>query len=151
MLALLRVALGIVFFAHGAQKILGWFGGPGYPGAVSYFTHTLGVPVLFGVLAILAEFLGGIGLIVGLFSRIAGFAIAVEMAVALFRVHLPNGFFMNWAGNKVGEGFEFHLLVIAAAAMIAVRGAGAASLDRAFTRQMGMPLPRRPYPEPSRG
>jgi putative oxidoreductase len=151
MLALLRIALGVVFFAHGAQKVLGWFGGPGYSGAVSYFTHNLGVPVLFAVLAILAEFLGSIGLIIGLFSRVAAFAIAVDMAVALFRVHLPNGFFMNWSGIKAGEGFEFHLLAIAAAAMIAVRGSGAISFDRALERQTGMPVSRHPYPEPLRG
>jgi putative oxidoreductase len=145
----LRLALGIVFFAHGAQKMLGWFGGPGYSGAMSYFTQTLNIPGFLAVLAILAEFLGGLGLIVGLLSRVAGFAIAVEMGVAVFLVHLPNGFFMNWYGNKAGEGFEFHLLAIAIAATIAVKGAGAVSLDRAI--ELAGPIHPHAYPQPSGG
>src|SRR5215471_10082470 len=86
-LTLLRVGLGVVFFAHGAQKMLGWFGGNGYAATVSYFTHGLGIPEAFAVLAILAEFFGGIGLILGLLSRIAAFGIAVNMFVALFLIH----------------------------------------------------------------
>src|SRR5947209_6215857 len=112
MLALMRVVLGLVFFAHGAQKVLGWFGGSGYSGTMSFFTQSLGLPPFLATLAILAEFLGGIALLVGLLSRIAGVAIAVEMVVAVFLVHLPNGFFMNWFGNQKGEGFEYHLLAI---------------------------------------
>ena len=132
MLALIRVALGAVFFAHGAQKVMGWFGGNGFSQTMSFFTHNMGLPPVLAVIAILAEFLGGLGLILGFLSRIAGFAIAVEMLVAVLMVHLPNGFFMNWYGNQKGEGFEYHLLVIAIAAMITVRGAGAASVDHAL-------------------
>jgi len=148
-LASLRLVLGIVFFAHGAQKMLGWFGGPGYSGAMSSFTQTLGSPAFFAVLAILAEFLGGIGLIVGLLGRVAAFAIAVEMAVAVFMVHLQNGFFMNWTGAKTGEGFEYHLLAIAMASTIAVRGAGALSVDRAI--ELSQHTHPHAYPQPSRG
>jgi len=148
-LALLRVVLGVVFFAHGAQKMLGWFGGAGYAGTMSMFTHNLGIPAVFAVLAILAEFLGGIGLILGFLSRIAAFAIAVNMLVAVFLVHLPNGFFMNWTGNKGGEGFEYHLLAIVIALTVMVRGAGAVSVDRAL--ESPRPIHPHAYPAPLRG
>jgi putative oxidoreductase len=133
-LTLLRAILGVVFFAHGAQKVLGWFGGNGFEATLGFMTHTMRIPAVFAVLAVLAEFLGGIGLILGLLSRIAAFAIAIEMAVAMAMVHLPNGFFMNWTGNQRGEGFEYHLLAIATAIMIVVRGAGAWSIDRLWER-----------------
>jgi len=129
-LTIVRVVLGIVFFAHGAQKVLGWFGGGGFDGTMKFFTQNLGIPAFLAVLAILAELLGGIGLLVGLLSRIAAFGIGMIMAVAVLMVHAPNGFFMNWFGSQRGEGFEFHLLAIAMALLIMVRGAGAWSLDR---------------------
>ena len=129
-LALTRIVLGVVFFAHGAQKALGWFGGGGFTATMSGFTQHMGIPAVFAVLAILAEFLGGIGLIIGLLSRVAAFGIAVNMAVAVAMVHGPNGLFMNWAGNQRGEGIEYHLLVLAIAIAVMARGAGAWSLDR---------------------
>ena len=129
-LALVRIVLGFVFFAHGAQKVLGWFGGNGLDATMNSFTHTLGIPAPLAALAILAEFLGGIGLVAGLLSRVAALGIGVEMIVALLLVHAPHGFFMNWSGNQKGEGFEYHLLAIAMAFLVVVRGAGAWSLDR---------------------
>ena len=146
-LTLLRAGLGVVFFAHGAQKMLGWFGGAGFNGTVGYFGHTLGIPEVFAVLAILAEFLGGIGLILGLFSRIAAFALAVDMFVALFLVHVNNGFFMNWAGNKHAEGFEFHILAICMLFAVMVRGAGAWSLDRLLDRSAAHAIPVHYHPQ----
>jgi len=116
---------------------------------MSYFTQTLGLPAFLALLAIWTEFLGGLGLLLGFLSRIAALAIGVEMIVAVFLVHLPNGFFMNWFGNKAGEGFEFHLLAIVTAATVVVRGAGAFSLDRAL--EWSRPIQQHPYPEPSRG
>src|SRR5215467_160155 len=95
-LAVLRVVLGVVFFAHGAQKALGWFGGPGWDATVAGFTGHMGIPAPFAVLAICAEFLGGIGLVLGFLTRVAAFGIAVNMCVAIAMVHGPNGFFMNW-------------------------------------------------------
>jgi putative oxidoreductase len=129
-----------VFFAHGAQKALGWFGGQGFTLTVSTFTGRMGIPPFFAVLAILAEFLGGIGLIVGLLSRIAAFGICVNMLVAIFKVHAANGLFMNWAGNQRGEGFEYHLLAIAIAVLVMARGAGALSLDLALSRKPYVPV-----------
>src|SRR5689334_8604894 len=107
-LAFIRLALGAVMFAHGAQKMLGWWGGFGYPGTIGYF-ESMGIPAVFGFLAVAAEFFGGMGLIVGFLSRIAALGIAIDMIVAVALVHSRNGFFMNWTGKQGGEGFEFHV------------------------------------------
>lgn len=124
-----RLVLGLVMFPHGAQKVLGWFGGNGFSGTMQFFTGTMHIPALFAVLAIAAEFAGALGLIVGLFSRVAAFGVASVMVVAVFSVHAANGFFMNWFGNQKGEGFEYHLLAIGLALIVIVQGAGKASLD----------------------
>jgi putative oxidoreductase len=130
-LTIVRLVLGIVFFAHGAQKMLGWFGGYGFQGTMGFFTHS-GIPAPLAFLAICAEFFGGLGLIVGLLSRIAAFGIMVNMLVAIATVHRFNGFFMNWFGNQKGEGYEYHLLAIALCLLVMIKGAGALSLDRAL-------------------
>ena len=130
-LTVLRLVLGIVFFAHGSQKMLGWFGGYGFKGTMAFFSQHYPAP--FGFLAICAEFFGGIGLIVGFLTRIAAFGITCNMLVAILTVHLPNGFFMNWTGQKKGEGYEYHLLAIALAFAILVKGCGALSIDRALS------------------
>jgi len=131
--AILRVVLGIVFFAHGAQKMLGWFGGFGFAGTMGFFTGMMHIPAPLAFLAIAAEFFGGIGLILGFLTRIAAFGIGVNMLVAIMTVHHSFGFFMNWAGTQKGEGFEFHLLVLAMAAFLMIRGGGAFSIDRLLT------------------
>jgi putative oxidoreductase len=131
-LTLMRLVLGIVFFLHGSQKALGWFGGFGFSGTMHAFTGMMHIPAPFAFLAIMAEFLGGIGLIVGLLARVAAFGIAVNMIVAIAMVHLANGPFMNWYGNQKGEGYEYHLLALAIAIPIIVRGAGAFSVDGAI-------------------
>src|SRR5882672_12906783 len=108
-LTISRVVLGVVFFAHGAQKMLGWFGGYGFSGTMGYFTHQMGIPAPLAFLAIATEFFGGLGLIVGLLTRIAALGIGVEMICVIFMVHLKFGFFMNWTGAQQGEGIEYHL------------------------------------------
>ena len=130
---ILRLVLGVVFFAHGAQKMLGWFGGFGFHATMGSFAHT-GMPAPVALLVICTEFFGGLGLIVGLLTRIAALGIGSEMIGAIFMVHLQNGFFMNWMGTQKGEGFEYHLLTIAMAAALLLRGAGAFSLDRALSK-----------------
>ena len=132
-LMLVRLALGCVMFSHGAQQMLGWFGGGGFSKTLDGFEHQ-GIPAVFGVLAILAEFFGSVGLILGLLSRIAAFGIACVMAVAVVKVHLPVGFFMNWTGTLHGEGFEYHILAIGMALAIMIGGSGGASVDRALSR-----------------
>ena len=138
---ILRLVLGVVFFAHGAQKMLGWFGGYGFSGTMGYFTGTAHIPAVFAFLAIAAEFFGGLGLIFGFLTRIAAFGISVNMLVAVAMVHSAIGFFMNWTGAQKGEGFEYHLLVLAMTAFLMIRGAGAFSIDRAITTAS---LARRP-------
>lgn len=132
-LTTLRVVLGVVFFAHGAQKMLGWFGGYGFHGTMGFFTH-MGMPAPVALLIICTEFFGGLGLLVGLLTRIAALGVFGLMVGAIFMVHLQNGFFMNWMGTQKGEGFEFHLLVLAIAAALLLRGAGAFSLDRSLSK-----------------
>src|SRR5271169_4803983 len=123
-MTIVRLVLGVVFFAHGSQKMLGWFGGYGFSGTMGFFTQQMGIPAPFAFLAICAEFFGGLGLIVGLLSRIAAFGIVVNMLVAIATVHVHNGFFMNWYGQQKGEGYEYHLLAIAIGLAILIKGAG---------------------------
>jgi putative oxidoreductase len=127
---ILRLVLGVIFFAHGAQKMLGWFGGYGFTGTMGFFTGVLHIPAVFAFLAIAAEFFGGLGLIFGLFTRVASFGVLCNMIVAIAMVHSQFGFWMNWTGTQKGEGFEYHLLLIATSAFLMIRGAGAASVDR---------------------
>jgi putative oxidoreductase len=131
--AILRLTLGAVFFAHGAQKMLGWFGGFGFRGTMGFFTDLMHVPAPLAFLAIAAEFFGGISLIFGFLTRIAALGIGVNMAVAILAVHRAFGFFMNWTGTQKGEGFEFHILVLAIVSYLMIRGAGAFSVDQLLT------------------
>jgi putative oxidoreductase len=131
--AILRLTLGAVFFVHGAQKMLGWWGGRGFSATMSGFEHT-GIPAVFAFLAIVAEFFGAIGLILGLLGRVAAFGLACVMVVAIAKVHAVNGLFMNWGGQQKGEGFEYHVLVLAITVAIMIAGSGAWSVDRVLSR-----------------
>jgi len=131
----MRVMLGIVFIPHGAQKVLGWFGGYGLEGTLNFLTQTMGLPLFLAALVIAAESLGALGLIVGFLTRITALGIACVMTGAIFTVHLKNGFFMNWTGNQAGEGFEFHLLAIALAVALMITGGGKASVDIYLSRK----------------
>jgi putative oxidoreductase len=130
--AALRITLGTLMFAHGAQKLLGWFGGFGFSGTMEFFTGAMHIPAPLAFLAIAAEFFGGLGLILGFLTRIAAFGIAANMVVAIGMVHGAFGLFMNWTGAQKGEGFEYHLLVLAITAFLMIHGAGPYSLDRAI-------------------
>jgi putative oxidoreductase len=131
----LRLALGVVIFAHGAQKALGWFGGYGISGTMGFFTQQLGIPALFAALAIAAEFLGSLGLIFGALTRLAALGVGAVMIGAVLTVHAKVGFFMNWGGQQAGEGFEYHILVLAMVAVLTVLGGGPFSIDRALARR----------------
>jgi len=127
---LLRLSLGVIFYAHGAQKVLGWYGGYGLAGSQGYFENVLGISAPLFYLTAFTEFLGGIAIILGLFSRVFAVGYFIEMLVALVKVHLPVGFFMNWgsiAGR--GEGYEFILALLAMSFSVALLGPGAYSLD----------------------
>ena len=118
-----RLALGAVFFAHGAQKVFGWFGGQGLEQTVAGFAKG-GIPMPLAYLVCFTELLGGLGLIFGVLSRLSALGISIIMLVAILKFHLPNGFFMNWAHNQKGEGFEYHLLAIGMALMVMLAGPG---------------------------
>jgi putative oxidoreductase len=134
--AALRVTLGVVMFPHGAQKLLGWFGGYGFEGTMGFLTGAVGLPWILGLLVIVAESFGALALVAGLFSRAAAFGIAAVMVGAVATSHLANGFFMNWSGQQAGEGFEYHLLALVIAVAVMIRGGGAASADRAIAARL---------------
>ncbi len=124
-----RIALGIVILPHGMQKALGSFGGYGFEATVGFF-QSIGIPVVIGVLVILAEFVGAIGLIVGAGTRFMAFSIFVTLGGAMvLGGHLQHGFFMNWFGNQAGEGIEYFILVLGMAAASMIAGAGKFSVD----------------------
>ena len=133
---LIRITLGAIFFAHGAQKLLGWFGGVGLKDTMRTMHQFLGLPVPMAFLAVATEFFGGAALMIGLLSRVAALGIGVTMVVAIFMVNGRYGLFLNWFGDRKGHGFEYHLLAIALAAVIIARGAGAVSLDRLLYRSI---------------
>ena len=128
-ITVIRVALGVVFFAHGAQKVFGWFGGYGLKGTTGYFV-SIGLPLPVAYAACFLELLGGVGLLLGLFTRLAALAIIAMMAGAIAKVHWPHGFFINWelAPGK-GHGLEANLTFIAMAVACVIAGGGALSLD----------------------
>ncbi|MBV8763232.1 MAG: DoxX family protein [Deltaproteobacteria bacterium] len=140
-LMLQRLVLGAVMFPHGAQKLLGWFGGYGWSGTMGFFTHGMGLPAALGGLIILIEFFGSLALLTGTLSRFAALGVAAVMVGAVVTTHLSNGFFMNWGGKAAGEGFEYHLLALALALPLVVRGGGAYSVDRTICEHRGALTP----------
>lgn len=124
-----RIVLGIIFFGHGGQKMLGWYGGQGLASSVRTFKEHLHLPSILAFLVIAGEFFSGIGLIVGLFSRIAALVIVLTMVGAIAMVHFRFGLFLDWSGTQKGHGIEYHLLAIALAMLVMVKGSGAFSLD----------------------
>lgn len=136
--AILRLLLGVVMFPHGAQKMLGWFGGYGFAGTMQGMSQSLPAAIVF--LVIIIEFFGSIALIVGFLTRLAALGVLAVMLGALFTIHLNVGFFMNWSGQQAGEGFEYHLLAIAICLALMVAGGGRWSIDRTLSDK---PLARR--------
>jgi putative oxidoreductase len=130
-LLMIRVPLGAIFIAHGSQKLLGAFGGHGLTATFRMFEEKLGIPPIFTLLAIIAEFGGGIGVLCGFLTRLSGFGIASTMVVAMYKVHWVNGFFMNAAcAPGRGHGIEFNLALLGMALALVFSGGGAWSVDR---------------------
>ncbi|QPJ63632.1 MAG: DoxX family protein [Candidatus Nitronauta litoralis] len=127
---ILRLVAGGVMFPHGAQKLLGWFGGYGFNGTMGFFTDTMGMPWIMGFTVIMVEFFASLALIAGALTRLSALGISVVMAGAVTVAHWQNGFFMNWANKNEGEGFEYHLLMIGMCGALLIGGGGKASLDR---------------------
>ncbi|HET9625800.1 MAG TPA: DoxX family protein [Kofleriaceae bacterium] len=124
-----RVVLGVIMFPHGMQKLAGWFGGFGFSGTMGFFTDTMHLPAPLAFLIIIGESLGALGLILGLGTRLAAFGMIAIMTGAVLTSHLEFGLFMNWFGAQKGEGFEFHILVVALAIPLLVRGGGLGAAD----------------------
>lgn len=127
---IIRVTLGAVIFPHGAMKLFGWFGGGGVSGALAAFAQHYHVPAALTLLVIAAESLGALSLIAGFATRFCAFGLFCDMLGAIYLVHWPYGFFMNWFGKQQGEGFEYHLLVIGIALALMISGGGKLSVDR---------------------
>ncbi len=127
---ILRLTLGLVMLPHGAQKLLGLFGGFGFIGTMGFFTQKMGMPWLIAFLVIIGETFGSVALLAGLLTRFTAASLGVIMLGAITMVHLPHGFFMNWFGQQQGEGYEYHLLVIGIALALLVTGGGKWSVDR---------------------
>ena len=126
----LRVPVGIIFAAHGAQKLFGWFGGYGLEGTGGWMDSIgLSPGIVMAFLAGSAEFFGGIALILGLLTRPAALALSVAMLVAIFSVHISNGLFM------ANNGYEFGLALLAASVSLLFSGAGKASVDSMLAKR----------------
>jgi putative oxidoreductase len=132
----LRIFLGMVMLPHGAQKLLGWFGGAGFTATMRGFESHFHIPTVFALLAILAESVGAVALIAGFFTRVAALALSVDMLVAVALGHLKNGFFMNWSGTAKGEGFEYHILAVAIGVALMIMGGGRWSLDGVIAKKL---------------
>ncbi|HEX2091351.1 MAG TPA: DoxX family protein [Longimicrobiaceae bacterium] len=132
----IRVTLGLVVAAHGAQKLLGWFGGHGPAETTEMFQRAFGIPVALGWMVVLSDSLGALALVLGIFGRLAAAGTGLVMLGAIYFVHGRWGFFMNWYTQPRGEGFEFHLLALAMVIAILIRGSGRWSVDRVLTRRL---------------
>ncbi len=134
---IIRLALGVIFFAHGAQKVLGWWGGSGFSGTIALFAKN-GMSAPLTVLVMVGEFFGGLGVLVGALTRLAALGPAIVMVGAIFTVHLKDGFFMNWfCQPDRGHGIEYNLALLAMALSLILTGAGPLSIDalRSGTRR----------------
>ncbi|MGV8879256.1 MAG: DoxX family protein [Sphingobacteriaceae bacterium] len=132
-----RLILGIVIFPHGAQKLLGWFGGGGFTGTMEFFTSNIGLPFIVGLLVILIEFFGSLLLIFGFLTRVAAAGIMGLFLGIVFTAQINNGFFMNWgmvAGK--GEGLEYFLLILGLALISLISGGGKASVDAIMVKSV---------------
>ena len=133
---MIRIPLGLIFMAHGSQKLLGMFGGHGLTGTFKIFEDKMGIPPIFTLLAIVAEFGGGFGIITGFMTRLSATGISVVMLVAIYKVHWAHGFFLNMncvAGR--GHGIEFNMALLGMALYLMVSGGGRWCLDRLVFKQ----------------
>lgn len=126
---ILRLTAGLIMLPHGAQKMLGLFGGYGFSATVNFFTAKMKLPLVVAVLIILIEFFCSLFLIAGFATRLSGICILIIMLGAIITTNLQNGFFMNWFGNQTGEGYEYHLLFIGLCIALVFTGGGKYSLD----------------------
>ncbi len=126
----IRVALGVIFIAHGGQKLFGLWGGAGLHGTFDAFESNMGIPPWLTLMAVLAEFFGGLAVLIGLLTRLASISLGIVMLVAIFEAHLRHGFFMNWdLVRGVGHGIEFNIALLGMSLGLILSGPGPLSLD----------------------
>ncbi len=130
-----RVTLGLVLFPHGAQKLLGLFGGYGFSATIDFLTTQMGLPAIVAFSVIMIEFFGSVSLLLGFLSRLWALSIAGMFIGIIITTQLDHGFFMNWLGNQAGEGYEYSLLVIGLASTIMVNGSGQWSIDSLISKK----------------
>lgn len=123
----LRILLGVIMFPHGAQKVLGWYGGAGIKGTMNHM-RDVGIPPIIAWLTVIGQFFGSIALITGCCTRFAGAGIFIIMTGAMF-VNIPNGWLMNWTGRKKGEGVEYFALLLGINLVIILKGSGPIAID----------------------
>lgn len=131
----IRLFLALILFPHGAQKLLGWFGGSGFDNSMTWFTETAGLPRFIGLLVIIIEFFGPIALVLGFATRLWSFTITVLMT-GIILTSFSQYFFMNWFGKQSTEGMEFFLLVIGMSLSLTYSGAGSYSIDALIDRKI---------------
>ncbi len=125
-----RLAVGAIFMAHGAQKLFGAFGGSGLHGTIEAFRTYLGIPAFLTVIAACTEFFGGLAVALGLLTRLAAAGLSVLMLVAILKVHLHNGFFLNWFNvPNQGHGIEYSLALLGACLTLVLSGSKGLSLN----------------------
>ena len=125
-----RLGLGVIFFSHGAQKVFGWFGGRGLSATIAGFRQ-MNIPPAATVLAAFIECFGGLAVLVGFLTRPAALGLIAVMLVAIAKVHVAHGFFLNWSMTPgKGHGYELNLALIAMALAILIGGGGVLSIDR---------------------
>jgi len=132
----IRISLGLVVFPHGAQKLLGWFGGYGFSETMGFFTENVGLPWVIGFLVIILESIGALGLIIGIGTRFFAVSYVFLALGMIFTSHVHNGFFMNWFGNQAGEGYEYFILWIGMAVALLISGGGRYSFDHILTTKI---------------
>lgn len=129
----IRVTLAMVIWPHGAQFLLGWFGGFGFTNSMGYLTGPAGLPWLVGFMVIMIQFFGSLMLLLGCLTRVAALGMLGMGIGMIFSGHVEHGFFMNWTGNQKGEGFEYHLLMLAMSLALIIGGGGRYALDKTFS------------------
>jgi len=133
---MVRLPLGLIFMAHGSQKLFGLFGGPGVSATLRSFEEKMGIPPILTILAMIAEFGGGLGVLIGCLTRLSALGIACTMAVAIYKVHLVNGFFLNLSCQPGrGNGIEYALALLSMAHSLVFSGGGRWGVDRLLWRR----------------
>ncbi len=129
----IRIALGVIFIAHGGQKLFGLWGGQGLQATLDTFERNMGIPPWLTLMAVIAEFCGGLAVLLGFLTRLASASLAIVMLVAIFEAHLKHGFFMNWSLVRgIGHGIEFNIALLGMSMGLILLGSGQLSLDRLF-------------------